>query len=164
MNFKQFMIITIIVAVTAPTTWGADDEAFEDDATQTKPSVKTTSPSKAPKATTSPAATKATPAKATAKSKPTTKEQQNIGSGKIISSERQLPGFSGLYVSGNFNIQLKIGEIQQVKITGDDNLLSAIKTSVEGGRLDIAYLREVRQTVTITITITSPHDSRHLAR
>lgn len=62
------------------------------------------------------------------------------GSGKAISEERQISNFTGLDVSGGFEVVLTQGNQQALVIEADDNLMREIITEVRGGELNI-YVR-----------------------
>jgi len=164
MNFQQLLITVLILVFAAPMAWSADDDNIEDDAAQSKSAAKpaATTPAAATKptaATATPAAAKpaaATSSKSKAKPKPTPYELQNKGNGKITTVSRVVAPFNGVYISGDFKVNLKVADTQQVKVTIDENLVSAVKTSADGGRLDISLTREIKPSSPIIVDITTP--------
>ena len=59
------------------------------------------------------------------------------GSGDIATETRTIASFNGVSVSGNFNVEIRTGEKQEVVIEADDNLIKNIKTEVVNGTLRI---------------------------
>ncbi|MEN0056913.1 MAG: head GIN domain-containing protein [Mucilaginibacter sp.] len=57
------------------------------------------------------------------------------GSGKVITEQRKVTEFKKIEISGGFKIHLKQDSSLAVNVTGDDNLLKYITTSVEGDKL-----------------------------
>jgi hypothetical protein len=64
------------------------------------------------------------------------------GSGHIISETRNPGLFSGLSVSGGFEVEIKKGASAQVLLEADDNLMGYIETTVSGQQLNIR-LRDI---------------------
>ncbi len=64
------------------------------------------------------------------------------GSGHIISETRNPGPFSGLVVSGGFEVEIKKGAAAQVLLEADDNLMGYIETTVSGQQLNIR-LRDI---------------------
>jgi hypothetical protein len=59
------------------------------------------------------------------------------GSGKITTEQRKANDFSKIDISGAYKIHLKQDSSLAISITGDDNLLKYVSTSVEGDKLII---------------------------
>jgi hypothetical protein len=59
------------------------------------------------------------------------------GSGNITTENRQAEEFTRLNISGSFKVILKQDSSLKLSITGDDNLLKYVSTSVEGSELRI---------------------------
>jgi hypothetical protein len=59
------------------------------------------------------------------------------GSGNVIRSERKVPSFNAIDVSGAFDVTLAQGTSQSVIIEADDNLMDLIRTEVRGSTLVI---------------------------
>lgn len=77
------------------------------------------------------------------------------GSGNIISEKRNISSFTGVNISGGFDVEIRKGEITEVKIEADDNIIKDIETRVEGDELKINYekntnLRDVHMKIFIT--------------
>ncbi|MEO7264661.1 MAG: head GIN domain-containing protein [Ferruginibacter sp.] len=60
------------------------------------------------------------------------------GSGKIVSEKRNVASFHGVSASQGFNVEIRIGQVQEVVIEADDNLMGQVKTIVKGGILKIS--------------------------
>ncbi len=88
------------------------------------------------------------------------------GSGKIITEERSVGAFTEIENSGPFRIMVQQAAVRSVTMTGEDNVLPEITTTVQNGRLKIYYERDntrpKHRTVVISIScpeITGLHDN-----
>lgn len=63
--------------------------------------------------------------------------QKIKGNGNIQTQDRKVSGFTGLDVSGGFEVHVTLGNNEGVRIEADENLLENIKTDVKGGVLHI---------------------------
>jgi hypothetical protein len=59
------------------------------------------------------------------------------GSGNIISEDRSVNNFTELSVGGDFDVEISIGAVTQVKVEADDNIMKYIETNVSGNTLKI---------------------------
>lgn len=59
------------------------------------------------------------------------------GSGNVVTENRQVADFRGIKVSSGFEVEVKIGSSQEVRIEADDNVMAHIKTEVSGNTLII---------------------------
>ncbi len=59
------------------------------------------------------------------------------GSGDIVTSTRNTGSFTGLSVSGGFDVEVRTGSPYKVVVEADDNLIEDVETRVEAGRLKI---------------------------
>lgn len=59
------------------------------------------------------------------------------GSGNIITENRQVGGFTGIEVSNAFEVEVKIGAAEAVRIEADDNIMKYVRTEVSGNKLII---------------------------
>src|SRR5205085_3408273 len=55
------------------------------------------------------------------------------GSGKIVTEKRNVSGFKGVDVGGDFQVEITAGKEFAVEIETDDNLLPLIETEVNNG-------------------------------
>ena len=78
------------------------------------------------------------------------------GSGNIISDYRTVAEFNRIEVGGDFDVEVKVGEAQSIRGTGDDNLLPLVETKVRGHELEIDYDGSYRSRDDIKIAITVP--------
>lgn len=60
------------------------------------------------------------------------------GSGHIISQKRDTPSFKGVAAGGAFEVEIKIGNLTEVIVESDDNLIAFIDTKVENDVLKIS--------------------------
>lgn len=60
------------------------------------------------------------------------------GSGNVVSEKRNLASFHGVSASQGFDVEIRIGQVQEVMIEADDNLIGRVKTIVSGGILKIS--------------------------
>lgn len=63
--------------------------------------------------------------------------QRIKGNGNIKTQDRDVSGFTGLDVSGGFEVQVTQGNNEGLRIEADENLLDNIKTEVKNGVLHI---------------------------
>ncbi len=63
--------------------------------------------------------------------------QRIQGNGNIKTQNRDVSGFSGLDVSGGFEVQVTKGNNESLRIEADENLLDNIRTEVKNGVLHI---------------------------
>jgi hypothetical protein len=59
------------------------------------------------------------------------------GSGNIITEKRTVGHFTALTVSNAFDVEVKIGPVEEVTIEADDNLMKYIQATVSGNTLNI---------------------------
>ncbi len=59
------------------------------------------------------------------------------GSGVVREEARALQPFSHLAVSGVYQVRVKVGPAQRVRLRGDDNILPHIRTEVHDGKLTV---------------------------
>jgi hypothetical protein len=75
------------------------------------------------------------------------------GSGKLATEQRKANDFKKIDISGAFKIHLKQDSSLSISITGDDNLLKYVSTSVEGDRLLIKSKKSMCDVDSIVINI-----------
>ena len=75
------------------------------------------------------------------------------GSGKVITEQRKVTEFKKIEISGGFKIHLKQDSSLAVAVTGDDNLLKYVSTSVEGGKLFIKSKKSMCDADSMVINI-----------
>lgn len=80
------------------------------------------------------------------------------GDGQLSSQQRTVGDFSGVEVSGPFQVYVAQGSTSSIKIEGDGNLLDYIETEREGNLLEIKTRRRynLRPRAGIKIYVTSP--------
>ncbi len=61
------------------------------------------------------------------------------GSGNIITENRSVDNFTGISTSSSIDVEVSIGEKNDVRIEADDNILPFVKTTVNDGVLKIGY-------------------------
>ena len=54
------------------------------------------------------------------------------GSGRVVTERRPASGFDRLSISGSFRVEIRQGALESVELSGDDNLLALVETSLEG--------------------------------
>ena len=64
-------------------------------------------------------------------------EKRIRGNGTIKTETRQVSGFTGIDVSGNFDVYLKQDSVSSVRIEADENLLEYIRVTSESNTLVI---------------------------
>jgi predicted small secreted protein len=75
------------------------------------------------------------------------------GSGKKATEQRKADDFKKIEVSGAFKVHLKQDSLLSIDITGDDNLLKYVSTSVDGDRLYIKSKKSMCDADSIVINI-----------
>lgn len=79
------------------------------------------------------------------------------GSGNLVKQTREVSSFSGLSVSGDFDVTLTQGNTSRVEVESDDNLMDEIKTKVNNGTLEIYFDKVTKlRNGTFNIYITVP--------
>jgi uncharacterized protein YdeI (BOF family) len=63
--------------------------------------------------------------------------QQIKGNGNIITQDRKVAGFTGIQVSGGFQVEISQGNKEGVKLELEENLMNQVKTEVRNGVLRI---------------------------
>ena len=59
------------------------------------------------------------------------------GSGNVITEKRQPGNFTGINISNGFEVEVRIGSVQELRLEADDNIMKHIKTEVSGNILTI---------------------------
>ncbi|MEO6253564.1 MAG: head GIN domain-containing protein [Ferruginibacter sp.] len=63
--------------------------------------------------------------------------RNTTGSGKLITQTRPAGNFDGITVSGDFEVEVKIGAVTSVVVEADDNIMKYIETSTVGSTIKI---------------------------
>jgi hypothetical protein len=82
------------------------------------------------------------------------------GNGELREEVREVPGFTGVTVSGGILAELREGEPQSVKVVADANLLPLIETKVVKGVLEVRITEAVRPTERIRLVVVTPRLER----
>ncbi len=64
-----------------------------------------------------------------------TKDEDVFGSGELITENRNVETFTKISSSGVFELSITQGDVQSVQISADDNIMSHVRTEVNGGEL-----------------------------
>ncbi len=75
------------------------------------------------------------------------------GSGVSMTEERELAAFTGLDLSGAYDVTITCGAAQRFTITGEDNILPLIVTEVKGDTLHVKPSEKISTKITIEIVI-----------
>lgn len=76
------------------------------------------------------------------------------GSGKVISETRTLTDFSGLDLRNSANVYVTQGNVQEVKIEAEDNIIPLIQTDIRNGQLIITSRDKFNPAMPVNIYIT----------
>ncbi|MHB1357411.1 MAG: GIN domain-containing protein, partial [Anaerolineae bacterium] len=79
------------------------------------------------------------------------------GSGNEITETRKVSGFNGVVLSAVGKLVITQGDTEKLTITGDDNIVTLIKTEVRDGKLVIEFERlglNVNPLTSITYNLT----------
>lgn len=79
------------------------------------------------------------------------------GSGNITTENRKANEFTKLDISGEFKVNLKQDSSLTISITGDDNLLKYVSTSVEGNQLTIKSKKNFCKEDSIVVNVGIRH-------
>lgn len=79
-----------------------------------------------------------------------------VGSGTIATTTRDVGAFTAIEFLGAGRIEITIGELKPLELTGDDNVLPLIETKVTNGRLVVRPTRPIRITQPLTLKATVP--------
>ncbi|MBV1774425.1 DUF2807 domain-containing protein [Burkholderiaceae bacterium DAT-1] len=79
------------------------------------------------------------------------------GSGKVVEQQRQIGDFTALRTEGAYSLIVRNGAAPSIKLSGDDNLLPLVETTVTGKQLVIAFKKDtsinMNQTIKIEVTV-----------
>ena len=64
---------------------------------------------------------------------------QVVGSGKVVTEDRQVSNFNQVAVSGIGDLVITQGQDETLKIEAEDNLIPLIKTEISNGKLTISF-------------------------
>ena len=78
------------------------------------------------------------------------------GSGDLITEERDVRDFNEIKTSGSFEVFVKVGPKQSLKLTFDDNLIDIIETRVRGKTLRIGNEESYSSDYVCKVEITVP--------
>jgi hypothetical protein len=76
------------------------------------------------------------------------------GDGNVLKENRKVASFDGIDVSGAFKIFLKQGNVEEVIVEADANLLPVVRTEVVGNTLQIDTKKPVKNATTMKVYIT----------
>ncbi len=63
------------------------------------------------------------------------------GSGKMATEQRPVSGFNAVILTGTGDLRIETGSQESLKIEADDNIISKIRSDIEGGKLKIGFER-----------------------
>ncbi len=78
------------------------------------------------------------------------------GSGNVISEERTVSNFDKIHVYGNADVYITQGNIRQIEVFAEDNLMRRVITNVSGGTLEVDIQGCITQSRTALVYITTP--------
>jgi hypothetical protein len=79
------------------------------------------------------------------------------GEGPVVSQDFDLPLFWGIAQSIDANVILSEGDVQSVRVEGQQNIINNLKQTVSNGVWNLDYHDNVRTHAGLTIYITSPN-------
>lgn len=86
------------------------------------------------------------------------------GDGDIVKETRDEKDFTGLNVSVEGKVNVKLGTTFKVEVQAEENLLPYLKTEIEAGELHVYFSRNVRDVDGLEVSVTMPAlESLHLA-
>ena len=78
------------------------------------------------------------------------------GSGIEASETRAVSGFQGIDAKGAMRIEVEQGDVFEVVVTGDDNLVPLVETHVGGDELNISTPFSYSETLPLVVTVRMP--------
>jgi hypothetical protein len=81
---------------------------------------------------------------------------QNEGSGNVITDDRTTSTFSTIQVDDAFEVTIRQGADHQVLVSSDDNIISRINTSTTNGVLKVTLGNGSYRNTTLRVEITAP--------
>ncbi len=79
------------------------------------------------------------------------------GEGVIVTEVRDLSAFSRIRVNGNMHVTVVDGGSYSARVTTDDNLTEACRTSIRNGILEVDWAYDVSPSAEAEVVITSPY-------
>src|SRR5438552_10291154 len=79
------------------------------------------------------------------------------GSGVRKTEKRDLPAFTSIETTGDFEVEVTCQKSASFEIEGDDNLLPLIETEVKGGVLRVTTTKHYSSRIGITLRIATPN-------
>ncbi len=76
------------------------------------------------------------------------------GNNNIVTKERDVSGFSGITISGVFDVYISQGDKEELKIETDDNIQQYIISDVRKGILNIQITGNIKRLKTLNVYIT----------
>ena len=81
-------------------------------------------------------------------------EDSYLGSGDMITETRNLAEFSEIKTEGIFKVYIEQGDVQEVQVVADDNIVHRLKTRVIGDKLNIFLEKGNYRNIEVEIFIT----------
>jgi hypothetical protein len=78
------------------------------------------------------------------------------GSGVPAEQARSVPAFRGVELAGSNIVTVRVGRRRSVVVSGDDNLLSKVRTTVQGRRLVIATVGSFSTHTPMRVAVATP--------
>lgn len=82
------------------------------------------------------------------------------GSGVARTESRDVTAFQTIELDGSVQLVLTTGPLGKLSITGDDNLVPLVSTTVTGGKLVVRETKNVHSKTPLVISITAPDVTR----
>ena len=80
-----------------------------------------------------------------------------IGNGRLVSRERPITAVTVLDLNGAFELTIVVGQPPHLTLTGEENILPTIKTSISDDRLSVFSDRSYTASRAIRVTVAVPH-------
>lgn len=80
-----------------------------------------------------------------------------VGDGVTVTEVRDLNAFSRIRVNGNMHVTVIDGGSYSARVTTDDNLTDACRTSIRNGILEVDWAYDVSPSADAEVVITSPY-------
>jgi hypothetical protein len=84
---------------------------------------------------------------------PTSPHDTIVGSGKMISEQRDVGAFEGIQVTGYADVVITQGSLEALRVEADDNILPRVQTSVQNGTLVVALEEGSYSKITVNVYV-----------
>lgn len=82
------------------------------------------------------------------------------GDGVAKTESREVPTFDAIELDGTVRLELTTGPLDRLSITGDENVLPLVSTTVSGGKLVVRETKDAQLKTPLVVTVRAPSVGR----